>query len=196
MAPICFVDCETDGVHPNRKPWEIALIRREPDGDETEVSFFVSIDLSTADLFGLKVGRFYERHPVGRVLSRLDKPDPVASWGDPSFKNRADAAQLVARMTHGAQLVGAVPSFDAEVFDHLLRDNGLCPAWHHRLRCVETLTAGHFGEEVGGLGACARALDIEVTDEHTALGDARTARAIWDAILVKQLVSADAVTSS
>jgi len=40
------------------------MVRREPDGSEREVSFFVEIDLSTADPFGLRVGRFNERHPL------------------------------------------------------------------------------------------------------------------------------------
>jgi len=64
MTPLCFIDTETDGVHPGRKPWEIALIRRDETG-EHEQSFFVDIDLSTADPFGLRVGRFYDRHPLG-----------------------------------------------------------------------------------------------------------------------------------
>lgn len=55
--------------------------------------------------------------------------------------------------------------------------------WSHRLRCVETLTAGHLGREIGGLSDCAAALGIDTPAAHTALGDARTARAIWDAIL-------------
>lgn len=62
-APLCFVDCETDGVHPGRQPWEVAIIRREPDGPQDVVRFFVELDLSTADPFGLRVGRFYHRHP-------------------------------------------------------------------------------------------------------------------------------------
>jgi hypothetical protein len=35
-APLCFVDTETTGVHPGRRAWEVAIIRRDPDGYEEE----------------------------------------------------------------------------------------------------------------------------------------------------------------
>lgn len=180
--PIVFCDTECDGVHPGRKPWEIALIRRAETGQH-EVSFFVDIDLSTADAFGLRVGRFYDRHPLGRVISGLEER---VSWsGHPGFKNRPEAAQIVAQFTHGAYLVGAVPNFDAEVFDRLLREHELVPSWHHRLRCVETLTAGKFGVEIGGLADCAAKLGIEFdeAERHTALGDARAAMKVYDVVM-------------
>lgn len=183
-APLCFVDTETDGVHPGRKAWDVALIRREPSGELTERQFYVDIDLSTADPFGLKVGGFYERHPIGRYISGAVDEIPNSRF-DGDHLGPAAAAFEIARMTHGAHLVGAVPSFDAEVFDRLLREFQLIPAWHHRLLCVESLTSGHLGRHVGGLRRCAEALgmtpDAEV--EHTALGDAWTCVAIWNTII-------------
>jgi hypothetical protein len=182
VAPLAFVDTETDGVHPGRRPWEIAIIRREPGGRETEWQAFVDIDLSTANPFGLRVGRFYDRHPLGRELS-----SGVISQSErgPEWVGTAHATRRVAQLTHGCHIVGAVPNFDAEVLDRLLREHGLVPAWHHRLRCVETLTAGHLRREVGGLTRCAEALGIEVPEdgEHTALGDARTAQRVYDAVM-------------
>lgn len=179
-APLCFVDTETDGLHPGRKAWEVALIRRELDGRETEESFFLTIDLSTADPAGLRIGRFYERHPLGR---RLSHPAAAAA---PKVRAITSAIPLIARMTHGARIVGAVPNFDTEVLERILRENGLTPAWRYQLVDVETLTAGHFHRHVGGLAKCAEALGIQVRDEHTALGDARTARAIYDAIMAER----------
>lgn len=187
-APICFIDTETDGVHPGRKPWEIALIRREPDGTERETSFFVEIDLSTADPFGLKVGRFYERHPYGRFLSGLDGYD----IGDLSPMSAPVAAECVARWTHGAHLVGAVPNFDSEVFDRLLRDHGLAPSWHYHLIDVEALAVGYVaakGTPVSPpwssdtlMGILGVAIPAE-KDRHTALGDARWAMRTYDAVM-------------
>lgn len=201
MTPICFADTETDGVHPGRKPWEIALIRRDEHG-EREVSFFVDIDLSTADSFGLRVGRFYDRHPWGRVIAGLDNGDPVASWADPNFKTQLDAARLVAQWTHGTHLVGAVPNFDAEVFDRLLRAHGLCPGWHYHLIDVEALAVGYAagaGKEVvyadGSRGplrppwksdSLMQVIGVESPTEeerHTALGDARWAMRAYDAVM-------------
>ncbi len=222
-APLCFVDCETDGVHPGRKAWEIALIRRdyEPSNSpfdlryrETEVTFFLDIDLATADPFGLQVGRFYERHPLGRWLattpdSAEDIYPPAVDlfysgdlddWGPVSER---EAAWTVARMTHGAHLVGVVPNFDAEVFAGLLRANGLTLSWHYHLVPVEAMAIGYLhGRAVEGAILSPRLAPGDLqppwksddlaklcgvtppTDDerHTALGDARWARRWYDAL--------------
>ena len=197
MTPVCFIDTETDGVHPGRKPWEIALIRRDDTG-QYEVSFFVNIDLSTADPFGLRVGRFYDRHPWGRMISGLDELDPVASWTDPNFKSQEEAAKIVARMTHGAHLVGAVPNFDAEVFDRLLRKCGLCPSWHYHLIDVENLAIGYLRgqhtpvpdraiyEPPWKSDELMELIGVEPPakgERHTALGDAKWAMRAYDAVM-------------
>jgi hypothetical protein len=196
MTPICFVDTETDGVHPGRKPWEIALIRRDENGEQ-ELSFFVEIDLSTADPFGLKIGGFYDRHPVGRWLSKAivgtECPTPNMANG---LYSPQDAARLVTRMTHGAHLVGAVPNFDTEVFDKLLRAHGLAPSWHYHLIDVEALAVGYVmalkPDESPGIElpwkstALMEAIGVETPPEeerHTALGDARWAMAAYDAVM-------------
>lgn len=182
-APLAFVDCETTGLHPNRRAWEVAIIRREPDGSETEyVTFVEDVDLSTAELKGLQVGRFYDRHPLynGEVAhgGLLTTARAARTLNIESL-----VAYDVERFTRNATIIGAVPSFDTETFSGMLRRHNLIPAWHHRLRCVESLTAGFLGRDVGGLADCAAALSIEHPHAHTALGDARTARAIWDQVM-------------
>lgn len=187
MTPLCFIDTETTGVHPNRQVWEIAMIRRDDMGERC-LSMFVDVDLSEADPFGLSVGRFYERHPYGRLLS--------SSQGTQLFADRAStqsaAAERVATWTHGAHLVGAVPNFDAETLAALLRAHGLIPAWHYHLIDVEALAVGALaagGREVGPpwkSDELSRALGVEpASDEerHTALGDARWAMRLYDAIV-------------
>jgi hypothetical protein len=133
MTKLVFIDTETDGVHPGRVAWEIGMICRA-EGVTEEMSFFVDIDLSSADPFGLKIGRFYDRHPRGRWLSGLDEV-----LADDVMARPASAAAAVARWTHGAILVGAVPNFDTETLAPLLRQHGLTPAWHYHLVDVETL---------------------------------------------------------
>jgi hypothetical protein len=186
VTPLCFIDTETDGVHPGRKPWEIALIRRDDDFGEQELSFFVEIDLSTADPFGLRVGRFYDRHPLGQAISGL------VDVSEQDFVPPADAARLVARFTHGAHLVGAVPNFDAEVFDRLLRAHGLAPSWHYHLIDVEALAVGWLrakGAEIAlpwKSDDLMEAIGVPATpeeDRHTALGDAMWARSAYDAVM-------------
>lgn len=183
-TPLCFLDTETDGIHPGRRPWEVALIRREPNGTETVEQFFLSIDLATADPTGLRIGHFYDRHPLGR---RLSNPVGVKTT---AVRSITTAAPLIARMTHGAHIIGAVPNFDTEILERLLRDNGLTPAWHYKLTCVETLTEGHLRRPVGGLAKCAEALGIDVPVEHEALADARTAMRIYDAIMNTEALAA------
>ncbi len=142
-TPIVFLDTETDGVHPGRKVWEVAMIRRDEDG-ERETSFFVEIDLSTADPFGLKVGRFYDRHPMGRVLAELDEHQ----WdSEVDYYPEYRAALAVARWTHGAHIVGMVPNFDTEVLANLLRAQQLTPAWHYHLIDVENMILGYIARE-------------------------------------------------
>jgi DNA polymerase III epsilon subunit-like protein len=172
-AYLAFVDTETTGLHPNRRPWEVAIIRRDLAGIAPEQSVTIQIsdvDLSDADPQALSIGRFYERHGHGQGSRSLSE---------------AQAAQLVEQWTRGAYLVGAVPSFDAGCLDPMLRRHRLVPAWHHRLRCVETLASGHLRREVGGLKDAAKALGLPVDDAvlHTAMGDARLAAAVWDAVM-------------
>src|SRR4051812_48622816 len=100
-TPICFIDTETDGVHPGRNPWEIAIIRREP-GEPTAAArvwrTFVDIDLSdTPDGFGLGIGGFDDRHPMGRHVAHGD-PWSVASFAEPDYRSARDAAFDVARL--------------------------------------------------------------------------------------------------
>jgi hypothetical protein len=202
-APVVFIDTETDGVHPNRKPWEIALIRRDERG-ERETSFFVEIDLSTADPFGLRVGRFYERHPLGLWLSGSgvyeDFPEPDDE--DTDYVSTQEAAHWVARLTHGAHLVGAVPNFDAETLDRLLRRHELLSGWHYHLIDIEAMAVGYLaGLRAAGAGENGRDADLPALpwdsddlsracgveppgedERHTALGDARWAARLYDAI--------------
>jgi hypothetical protein len=182
------LDTETDGVHPGRKPWEIAIVRREPDGTETEWQAFVEIDLSTADPFGLRVGRFYDRHPFGKALSA---PLGDATLAGPTT-SAYDAAFRVARMTHGAHIVGAVPNFDTETLDPLLREHGLLPAWHYHLIDIESMAVGFLAgkgqpvrppwksdELVEALGV----RDSTPEERHTAMGDVRSVMRMYDAIV-------------
>lgn len=204
---LCFLDTETDGIHPGRQAWDVAMIRRDDTGERT-LSFYVELNLSTADPFGLNVGRFYDRHPMGQFLAghRSKQPLPLADAYNPDFDytdlylSPWTAAQAVARWTHGAHIVGAVPNFDTETLAALLRERGLTPAWHYHLIDVEALAVGFLHGvhrsteweptalpalpwESDGLS---RALGVDPPSEderHTALGDARWAMRLYDAIV-------------
>ena len=187
-APLCFVDTETDGVHPDRCPWEVAVIRREPGGRQIELRWLVDVELGTTPGgFGLRVGGFYDRHPLGRYLSGT-----VADVDRASLKSPYTVAREVAQATHGAHIVGCVPNFDTECLATLLRGQGLIPAWHYHLVDVEALAVGFLagrGEPVvppWSSDDLSRALGVEPASEderHTALGDARWAMRLYDAVM-------------
>lgn len=197
-APLCFIDTETTGVHPDRKVWEIAMIRRDPGERDRETSFFVDVDLSDADPFGLKVGRFYERHPVGRWIAGLGGPIDMPVGGERGrHLDRYNAAALVVQYTHGAHLVGAVPNFDAETLAPMLRAELMTPSWHYHLIDVEALAVGYLhGRADQSIEAIrpdlpwksddlTRLCGVEPASEderHTALGDALWAMRLYDAI--------------
>ncbi len=177
------------------------MIRRD-DAGEREISFYVEIDLSTADPFGLRVGRFYDRHPLGLVLSGRDEN----VWdSDADIYSETRAALTVAKWTHGAHVIGMVPNFDTEVLANLLRAEHLTPAWHYHLQDVEGLAVGFlrglasdelsdasFREKVRAVTALpwesddiSRACGVEPPgddERHTALGDARWAMRLFDRI--------------
>lgn len=201
-SPLVFVDVETDGVGPDARPWEVALIRREMDGSERWTRFFVELGRAAADPAALRVGGFYSRHPVGRFLSGdlvnggMPRVSPAGSFGD-SFVSRYEAAVRVARWTHGAHLVGVGVSFDARVLEQLLLTASLRPGWHYHLVDVVPMAAGWLNALPGRDLALAPVVPPWSSDDlsrrcgvsppegaarHTALGDARWARRWWDAL--------------
>lgn len=197
-VPLCFIDTETTGLHHERRPWDVAVIRREPDGTSVEWQAFLDVDLSKADPFALQIGHFYERHPLGRWLSGrggdLNRP---WAWrvNDASrclLMEREDAALQFARITHGAHIVGAVPNFDTSTMGDLARNNELLNAHHYHLIDVETLAVGFLagrGEPIAppwssdDLSAALGVTPPGDVERHTALGDARWAQRLYDAVM-------------
>lgn len=191
---LAFIDTETTSLRHDRRAWEIAVITRT-DGTDTEHTWFTDIsdlDLGNADLISLNIGRFHERHPQMRTDS--EKP-----WGSLSLEveDEYEILRQVEIITRGAHLAGAVPSFDADVLGQRMRAVGICPSWHYHLIDVEALAVGYLSARTkpGAVRAQVAALpwdsealshdvgvDPEDYDRHTALGDARWARAIYDAI--------------
>lgn len=164
-APVVFVDIETTGLIPGvHEIFEIALI----DAAGYEESYWIECSLTTADPTALRLTHFYERQPNQTDLLRSG---PVA--------------KTIAHATAGQHLVGAVPSFDAAFLDVFLRRHSFVPAWHYHLVDVEALAAGKLGiEPPWDSEELSEKLGVEPDrfDRHTALGDARWARAIYEAV--------------
>ena len=169
------VDVESTGLYPalGHEPWEIALGLLLPDGTWLRETFYPEPNLLEADSMALRMNRFYERLEAER-----------REWQDPRF-----VAREVARRLAGRWIVGAVPSFDANMLDPWLRRNGQAPAWHYRLGCVESFAAGKLGIEppwetedlYRGLE-----LDPESFERHTAEGDRDLAIAVYEAVFRRE----------
>lgn len=179
---LVFLDTETTSLRPDRRAWEIGLIVREPGKPDWQLTSFidsVDLDLGNADLMSLKIGKFYERHPHGTGVVR--KGETVVG--------EYEALKEVERLTRDAIIVGAVPNFDTEVLANRMRVNGICPSWHYHLVDVEALAAGalklppkwNFDSVLDAFG-----LTYDEADRHTALGDARMVRDLYDAVMTKR----------
>lgn len=198
-APLVFVDVETDGLHPSARAWEIALIVRRPGCDDVETVMLVEIPLTEAtDPRALAVGGFYERHPQGRYLAgALGKNAPRPGQGSSftGYVSGYEAARTVARLTHGAHLVGVNPAFDARVLERLLRSQQIPPGWHYHLMDLLAMSVGwinaashspslvHPPVSSEDLSRRCGVTPPEGAARHTALGDARWARRWWDEIV-------------
>lgn len=185
--PIVYLDTETTSLRPSRQIWEVGAIRE--DGAEIEeYQAYLPVDLSGADPASLAIGRFYERHPHGRVLSQPDPaPEDLLAASELTDRVIVSAAGTLAKLTHGAIIIGAVPWFDTERgVDRLLRRYGMIPAWRYHLVDVETFAAGvlrmpppwDFDALLREFG-----LTYREEDRHTALGDARMVRSLYKAAL-------------
>lgn len=226
MTPLVFADCETTSLDARRRlAWDIALIRRDQLG-ESVYQFYVEVDLADADPFALRIGKFWDRHPLGRVLSGQATNLPDAKHGlspggfltlnahhpdeegNGPYVTQAAAALLVSRITHGAHIVGAIPSFDTDTFQRNLFEHNLTPSWHHHIIDIEALAVGFLKGREAERDADVRPggsykqdaviplpwksddlttlLGVEPCPEelrHTALGDALWAMRMYDAVM-------------
>lgn len=180
---LVFLDTETTSLRPDRRTWEIGLIvRRESDAEYSWLVDVDDLDLGNADLMSLKIGRFHDRHPQ---MGGQDNPEA-------SVEEEALVLHAVEALTRGATLVGAVPQFDAEVLAERMRAHRICPSWHYHLVDVETLAAGalrmpppwDFDILLERFG-----LVYDEAARHTALGDARMARDLYDEVMRKGMVA-------
>jgi DNA polymerase III epsilon subunit-like protein len=201
---LVFLDTETTGLADDCDVWEIGLIVRtdRPEdvddalGDmashiDTEHCWRVRPDLFTAEPTGLRIGRYYERmghvadRPVGYAYT-VTCPDDGILYPEERHTDSTTVAARVARMLDGATIVGAVPDFDDRHLRRFLRSNGHAGTWHYHLVDVETLAAGAlrmpppwgFDKLLGEFG-----LTYDEADRHTALGDARMVRDLYDKVL-------------
>lgn len=189
---LCFVDTETTGLSDRAEVWEIGLILREPDQPDVEYAWQIRPTLVDAEPTGLRIGRYYERmHPTLLRCSpgAVSIAHPDGADGGVTVSLSAGVAAEVAGLLDGAYLVGAVPWFDERHLIRFLAQHNQCATNHYHLVDVETLAAGQlrmappwkFDTLLAKYG-----LVYDEADRHTALGDARMVRDLYDAVLKGQ----------
>lgn len=175
-VPLCFMDTETTSLDRHtRVPWEVALIRREPNGEEKRRVFQIEVtnaELAKADSISLEINGFHRRY------------DPVEAF------SKRSAAAFVDEFTYQAHIIGMVPSFDTFGFEHLLDYAGLKEQWHYQYQDVDNIAYGFYlakGKQLILPVDTDWVLDdLGVTmDEdlrHTAMGDAELTMRFFDAL--------------
>jgi hypothetical protein len=179
---VVFLDAETTRLDRRRRPWEIAMIRRDS-LDERAMTIYVDVDdlhLEEADPESLRIGAFMSRHPsFGRELEPGEQ-----------LCSAAAAAQLVQTWTAGAQVFGVVPSFDTFCLAELLHRHGLEPRWHFQPWDMAVYAAGYLAGRRQCAGASSEAVSLQCgvappagEERHTAMGDARWVQRWYDGIV-------------
>jgi DNA polymerase III epsilon subunit-like protein len=198
-----FLDTETTGLDQRcHDVWEVAVIRRE-DGIDTEYLWQVRPNLDTADPKALEIGRYAERFivPDTHEAAAINSDGTLFRLSLPEFLfDLQDAVR-------DAVMVGSNPAFDDKFLTKLLQANNRKIGWRYRTIDIATFAAGHLygraheltvqrGEPTfyGKAAALAkgfrsydlsRAVGVEPPAKdvaHTALGDARWARDVYDAV--------------
>lgn len=189
MTALVFMDTETTGLSLDDDIWEFAAIRREEDGSETEHHMFLVHDEAKC-----------------RRLPESFLRDHNARYDCRIAFTQAAAAEVMWDVTRDAHVVGAVPNFDTERMALLLRRFGFAPTWHYHLGDAENFAVGYLAAmarwvySTGDHAEAARlrelitppwksddlsracGVDPPTDERHTAVGDAKWARALYDAI--------------
>lgn len=161
---LCFIDTETTGLDPDKhNAYEVCWWREDRDAPMTAI---LPHTLVGADEKALEIGGYYKRGMK------------------PGWHNERRAARRILRMDlDGVTLVGSNPAFDAS----FLRKTLGCTPWHHRLINVAEGGMWIFNwDRPRGLADVAkrcRAEGYEIPEpDHTAEGDVRTTRAVYEAL--------------
>jgi hypothetical protein len=205
VTGVCFIDTETTGLDPDRHEiWEVAIIL--PDGGEWD--WQLPVDLSRADPIALNIGGFHQRrwqsacrtdeqgfakgnrtslvdfasdfanmtrglHLAGAVVSfdserlwkLLRKNGECPMWHYHIVDVEALAAGYISAKSEGEGWDGTKGTIRVERPDHTVNNIDGRPPWKSNdLSLAVGVDPGDF-------------------DRHTALGDARWAKAVYEAVM-------------
>ncbi|MFE9286628.1 3'-5' exonuclease [Streptomyces olivaceus] len=199
-APLAFIDCETTGLNPDtHSMWELAVIRRE-NGTDTEHLWQIRLanwEIEQAEPKAMEINRYRERNALP---DDYQVGDMTHACGLPHPMKRDELRDQLRGMLDGAVLIGSNPAFDASFLKVFLET----VPWHYRTIDIATLAAGRkLGQVDMVLRTGGKQLDSDIVEfplssrnlsrwvgveppgddvAHTALGDARWARDVFDAV--------------
>lgn len=204
-TPIAFVDTETTHLSAEiGEAWEVGVILREfeDNGEHTDTEYLWEFAIDPAvnayDPEALRIGRWHER----RQLATGTTQAAFTGTTQAVLMSRTEAVTAITKLLSGAVMVGSNPGFDDRFLRKLLGPGSA--QWHYRPVCIATLAAG----QKLGMAKLARLAGVKPlpSDEvsfpfssrdlsrwtgveppgpgvaHTALGDARWARDVFDAV--------------
>lgn len=187
---LAFLDTETVTLDPAPNTiWEVGLIIRPPGSSreaDTEWMFQFHPNMGLSHPDSLRISGYGSRFCVPDGTGALVW---VPSQADPVEQSREQALIALIRMLHGATVVGAVPDFDTTRLSLTARDTRVLyghDPWHYHLVDVENLVAGLFGIQPPWKSddLYVRAgVDPTRYDRHTALGDSRLNRDVYDRVM-------------
>lgn len=160
---LCYIDTETTGLDPRiHQPYEVCIW---PEAWSKPFTYGLPHTLEYANTTGLKISHYFERGFV--------------PWDEESNRTRG----ILLRNLNGVTLVGSNPSFDANMMQKYL---GVA-VWHHRFIDVSNVAMMVFDWDVPkGLFDVAGHLSVlgwEIPEpDHTAEGDVRVTRAVYEAL--------------
>ena len=162
---LCFIDTETTGLDSRiHQPYEVSWWL---EGEDAPVTWGVPHGLDMADGTALRVGGYFDRG--------------FAPWGGEN-ERRSIASRLMEAM-RGVTLVGSNPAFDAAMLTRFIG----APVWHHRMIDVAQAGMWVFGldrpEGLAGTALRCKAAGFDIPEpDHTAEGDVRATRAVYEAL--------------
>lgn len=168
---VAFVDSETLGLNPHLHPiWELAIILPDTGDEHIWQVRPTPTEVSAAD-------------PIAVRISGFDK-----RYDDAAALRKGETVDRFSELLRGRHIVGAVPSFDEERLRLMyLSVHGMHDRfpWHYRLVDVESGMLAKLGVGPGQEpDALAALLGVTVhPDKHSALGDARWVRAVFEALV-------------
>lgn len=153
---LIVVDIETTGLDEDDFPLEVAAVNVATGEEFYLVPWVTMTDISRADPKALQINRYFERGVRDEIVDSLG-----------TQKGYRRLQEMLGGNTFG----GSNPRFDSD----MLRGR-VATVWHHRLADLAAYAAPEMSrkpDNLPGLVDVCKWLDVENTEAHSALGDAR-----------------------